>query len=425
MDVLIKNANLLAMVDEEPLILNNINLYIKDSIIYKIWSGSDCQIGEDVKIFDAKNMLIMPGLINTHTHSAMSLFRGYNDERSLMSWLNEVIFPKEKLLTEEAIYWGALLSCIEMIKSGTTCFSDMYFKCKQIEKAVKKCRMRAFLSWSVCDNNVDDVILEAKEYIKNHRNDLIDIGFSLHSPYACSEETIKKIRELVIDNQRNLQIHLAETKSELEIIKNRYGKTPTEYLNDNGLLYDNTVLAHGIYLTDSDMAILKEKGCGISHNPISNCKLASGICDVVKLKNRGIIVGLGTDGQGSTTTLDMFEEMRVTGYLQKIKYENSNIIKAYDILKMATLNGAKILKCDDMIGSIEEGKKADLIFIDINEINLQPNNNICSNLVYSASGANVQHVMINGEFIMVNRKVLNIDEEKVIKNIRQISKNIL
>lgn len=418
MKTLIKNATLLDMVKEEPNIRKS-DILINENKIEKISS----QIEEKCdKIIDASKMICMPGLVNTHTHLGMSIFKGYKDDNKLMDWLNNVIFPIEDKFKSEEIYWNSYLSSIEMIKSGTTTFNDMYFNMEKVIEVAEKTGQRAVISWSVTDDSIRDKFEKTKEYFNkyNHKNSLIKIYVSAHSGYTCNEETIKKCVNLAKEINTGIHIHLAETLQEEEIINKKYKKTPTKYLKDLGVFDVPVVLAHGIYFSKEDIEILKKIKGGISHNPISNCKLASGICDVVNLKNNGITVGLGTDGSGSTTTLDMFEEMRLTGYLQKVSKLDATCIKAYDILKMATINGAKILGLEDEIGTIEEGKKADIILIDTTKTHLYPINDICSNLVYSATGQDVDTVIINGKIIMQNRQLLNIDEQKVRNEIQKI-----
>lgn len=423
MKTLIKNATLLDMVKEEPNIRKS-DILINENKIEKISS----EINEKCdKTIDASEMICMPGLVNTHTHLGMSIFKGYKDDNKLMDWLNNVIFPIENKFEDKEIYWNSYLSAIEMIKSGTTTFNDMYFNMEKVIEVAKETNQRAVISWSVTDDSIRDKFEKTKEYFNkyNHKNSLIKIYVSAHSGYTCNEETIKKCVNLAKELNTGIHIHLAETLQEEEIIRKKYGKTPTKYLKDLGVFDVPVILAHGIYFSKEDIETLKTIKGGISHNPISNCKLASGICDVVNLKNNGITVGLGTDGSGSTTTLDMFEEMRLTGYLQKVSKLDATCIKAYDILKMATIDGAKVLELENEIGTIEEGKKADLILIDTTKTHLYPINDICSNLVYSATGQDVDTVIIDGKIIMQNRHLLNIDEQQVRNEIQKIQKNIM
>ncbi len=423
MKTLIKNATLLDMVGNEPNIRKT-DILIKENKIEKIEESIE---DSEATIIDAKEKLVMPGFVNTHTHLAMSLFRGYKDDQKLMDWLENAIFPVEDKLRPDDIYWNSFLSCIELIKTGTTTFNDMYFRMDKTIEAVEESGLRGVIAWSITDTSIKDKITRTREYHEkyNYENSKIKIYVSAHAPYSCSPETIQLCVDLAKELNTGIHIHLSETIQEEQIIKERYNKTGTEYLNDLHVFDVPVVLAHGIYISDSDLQILKNIKGGISHNPISNCKLSSGICDVVKLRKNGINVGLGTDGIGSTTTLDMFEEMKTAAYLQKINTMEPTSIKAYDLLKIATIEGARVLGLDNEIGTIEVGKKADIIFINTNKTHLYPENDLCTNLVYSANGADVDTVIVDGKVIMQNRKLLHINEKQVKKNIAKVVKRLL
>lgn len=423
MKTLIKNAILLDMALDVPNV-RKVDILIDENIIKKI----DENITDEVeKIIDAKEMVVMPGFVNTHTHLAMSIFRGYKDDQKLMDWLENAIFPVEDKLRPEDIYWNSYLSCIELIKTGTTTCNDMYFGMDQTIKAVEDSGLRGVVAWCITDTSIKDKITRTREYHEkyNYEGSKIKVYVSAHAPYSCSPETIQLCVDLAKELNTGMHIHLSETLQEDKIIKERYGKTGTEYLNDLNVFDVPVVLADGIYISDKDLEILKGINGGISHNPISNCKLSSGICDVIKLRNNGLNVGLGTDGIGSTTTLDMFEEMKTAAYLQKINTMEPNSIQAYDILKMATIEGARVLGLDREIGSIEVGKKADMIFINTNKTHLYPENDLCKNLVYSANGADVDTVMIDGKIVMHNRKLIYIKEKQVKKNVAKVVKRLL
>lgn len=423
MKTLIKNAVLLDMVGEKPNIRKT-DILIDENKISKI---EDKIEDKDAKVIDAKEMVVMPGLVNTHTHLAMSIFRGYKDDQKLMDWLENAIFPVEDKLSPDDIYWNSFLSCIELIKSGTTTFNDMYFRMDKTIQAVEESGLRGVIAWSITDTSIKDKITRTREYHEkyNYPDSRIKIYVSAHAPYSCSPDTMELCVDLAKELETGLHIHLSETLQEEKIIKERYNKTGTEYLNDLHVFDVPVVLAHGIYISDSDLEILKNIKGGISHNPISNCKLSSGICDVTKLRKNNINVGIGTDGIGSTTTLDMFEEMRTAAYLQKINTMEPTSINAYEILKMATIEGARVLNLDHEIGTVEVGKKADLIFINTNKTHLYPENDLCTNLVYSANGADVDTVIIDGKVIMQNRKLLTINEKHVKKNIAKVVKRLL
>ena len=411
MKKLIKNAYILDMVGEESNIRKS-DILINNDKIEKIDREIDEEVDEKI---NAKNMIVMPGLINTHTHLAMSIFRGYKDDRKLMDWLENAIFPVEDKLEPDDIYWNSYLSCIEMIKSGTTTCNDMYFGMNKVIESIEDCGLRAIVAWCMTDEAIGDKPQKTREYAKKYNvpDSRIKIFTSPHAPYTCNPDTIKLCVDLAKELNTGLHIHLSETKDEEKTIYKQYDKRSTEYLNDLGVFDVPVVLAHGIYISDSDIDILKNIKGGISHNPISNCKLSSGICDVVKLRKNGINVGLGTDGIGSTTTLDMFEEMKTAAYLQKVKTKRPTSITAYEILKMATIEGAKVLGLDNEIGTLEVGKKADMIFVKTDKIHLCPENDVCTNIVYAANGADVDTVIIDGKLIMQNRKMINLDEKEV------------
>lgn len=427
MKTLVTNCYILDMVGDSPAI-KKADILINDNIIEKV--EANIEIDEtDVKKINAKGMLIMPGLVNTHTHAAMSIFRGYKDDKMLMDWLENAIFPVEDKLEPDDIYWNAYLSCLEMIKSGTTTCNDMYFGMDKTIEAMDATGIRGIISWCITDDSIKDKPEKTREFVKkynNKKNSRIKVCVSPHAPYSCNPDTIKLCVDLAKELNTGIHIHLAETLDESRIVKDRYGKSSTEYLADLDVFDVPVVLAHGIYISDSDIKIMKEKNMrgGISHNPISNCKLSSGICDVVRLRKNGINVGLGTDGIGSTTTLDMFEEMKTAAYLQKVKTMKPTSINAYEILKMATIEGAKVLGLDDEIGTIEPGKKADLIFIKTDKIHLQPENDVCANIVYSANGSDVEVVMIDGKVVMQHRKMTNLDEKEVIRHVKKIAKRL-
>lgn len=423
MKTLIKNAVLLDMVGDLPNIRKS-DILIQDNKIIKIEEKIE---DEDATIIDAKEKLAMPGLVNTHTHLAMSIFRGYKDDQKLMNWLENAIFPVEDRLSTDDIYWNSYLSCIELIKSGTTTCNDMYFGMDKTVEAVEQSGLRAVIAWCITDTSIKDKITRTREYHEkyNYPDSKIKIYVSAHAPYSCSPDTIQLCVDLAKELNTGIHIHLSETLQEEKIIRERYDKTGTEYLNDLHVFDVPVVLAHGIYISDSDLEILKNIKGGISHNPISNCKLSSGICDVTKLRKNGLNVGLGTDGIGSTTTLDMFEEMKTAAYLQKINTMEPTSIKAYDLLKMATIEGARVLGLENEIGTIEVGKKADIILINRNKTHLYPENDICTNLVYSANGADVDTVIIDGKLVMQNRKLISINEKQVKKNVAKVVKRLL
>ena len=422
--LLLKNARLLDMTGEVPSIKET-DILVEENLISKIEKNIDMSAD---KLIDCKNNLVMPGLVNTHNHLAMSIFRGYKDDKSLMDWLNNAIWPVENNFTEEDFYWNSYASCLELLKSGTTTCNDMYFGMKDVIRAINDSGIRAVVSWSITDSSVGSKPEETLEYAQKYNDDensRLKVYAAAHAPYTCNPDTIKLVVDLAKKANTGIHIHLSETTDEENQIREQYNKTATEYLSNLGVFEVPVILAHGIHFSDSDIEILKKIKGGISHNPISNCKLASGICNVVKLRNNGIKVGIGTDGTGSTTTLDMFEEMKTTAFLQKIKNMNPEAIKAYDILKMATIEGAEVLGLQNEIGTIEIGKKADIIVINTTDLRFVPENDIATTLVYAANGSDVLTTIVDGNVLMENKKFLFSDETQVKEHIKQNAKRLL
>ncbi len=418
--ILIKNAYILSMVSQ----ISKADLLIEDDKIVEI--GIIDKKAD--KVIDATGKVIMPGFINAHTHIAMSLFRGYSDDLELMDWLKNV-WKVEDNMSEEDVYYASLLSEIEMIKSGTTTFNDHYFFENKTADATIETGMRAVLSRVIINENEEAQkrIEEAEELYNTYNNSgngRINIVVGLHAPYTCPPQTIEAGVRLARKYNLPIHIHYLETKDEIIQIKEKYNKTVTEYLNDLGLFESHVILAHGVQVCNDDLEVLKKIKGGIVHNPISNEKLGSGIANIKNLIDNGILVALGTDGQGSTNTLDMFEEIKSAAYLQKVSYERASAFSAENVLKMATINGAKVLGLENEIGSLEVGKKADIIIIDLNKPHLCPVYDLYSTLAYSANGADVESVIIDGRLVMENRKLLTIDEQAVMKKCNEIVQNL-
>lgn len=413
---LIKNAYIVSMAGP----ISKADLLIEDDRILEIGI-----IDKDAdEIIDATGKVIMPGLINAHTHIAMSLFRGYSDDLELMEWLKSVWKVEDKMSPED-VYYASLLSEIEMIKSGTTTFNDHYFFEDETAKATIKSGMRGMLSRVIISegSEANKRIEEAEKLYNDYNNageGRIKIIVGLHAPYTCPPETIDGGIKLAKKYNIPIHIHYLETKDEIVQIKENYNKTVTEYLKDLGLFDSHLILAHGVHISDDDIKVLKNIKGGIVHNPISNQKLGSGIANTRKLIDNGISVALGTDGQGSTNTLDMFEEIKSAAYLQKVSYEKASAISAEEVLKMATVDGAKVLGLEEDIGTLEVGKKADIIIIDLNKPHLCPVHDLYSTLAYSVNGADVETVIIDGKIVMKDRKIQTLDENEVMEKCNEI-----
>ena len=385
---------------------------------------------EGAQVIDGRRTLAMPGLINTHTHAAMTLLRSYADDMELMPWLNDKIWPAEAKFVNEYIYWGSALAAVEMIQSGTTTFADMYDSMHEVAKVVDESGLRANLARGCVvfsDPELKNIQKNVRLYenFHNQSDGRIKVWFAPHAPYTCPPDYLEKIVEAAKSCNTGIHVHLAETLDEQRQIAEGYGKTPTEYLNDLGVFELPTIAAHSVYLNDSDIAILKEHNVGIAHNPSSNLKLASGIANIPKYLQAGLNVGIGTDGCSSNNTLNMFKEMTICSFVQKVNAMDPTVLPAEEILQLATIGGARALRWDDEIGTLEVGKKADLILVDLDKPHFAPWNNSVSDLVYSAQGSDVKTTIVNGKILMKDYEVLTMDVERIMAEANRIARTVL
>ncbi len=429
-DILIVNGTVLTMDTNETTLINGGIATAKDRIIaigptaeFSDWSAS--------RVIDADGGIIMPGLINTHTHAAMTCFRGLADDLQLMTWLNEHIFPAEAKLDEQKVYSGALLACAEMIMSGTTCFCDMYLFEDAVARAAQNAGMRAVVGEVLYDFDSPNYgpIAKGFEYTRKlidtwHNHPLVTIAVEPHSTYLCAPELLQKAFDLARSFKLPLVIHLAESKSEVAQIRERFDRTPVQHLAELGILAPNLVGCHCVELTENDIALLKRFDVKVAHNAESNMKLASGIAPIPRLLDEGICVGLGTDGCASNNNLDLFLEMDTVAKLHKAKTLDPTVMDAQTVLKMATIWGARVLGLDAFIGSLEAGKKADLIIVDSAKPHLTPMYNAVSHMVYAARGSDVTTAIINGAIVMQDGRLKTIDLSSVIKDVNRIAKEI-
>lgn len=414
MNILIENVKILTMADGE--VIKNGNIYIENEKIKKITSNN-IDFSYDKKI-DGKNYLAMPGFVNAHTHVGMSLFRNFSDDVELMTWLNEKIWPLEDKLIEEDVYWASLLSHAEMIMTGTTSFADMYYFEDQTIKALEKSKMRAQISRGLTleDKNnkkIEENIDLFKKY-ENSQNGRINIAFGPHAVYTTDKNYLKEINKYAKKYKMPIHIHLSETKTENTDCMKRFNQSPTEVFEECGIFENKTIAAHGVYLSDKDLDILSKYNVSVVHNPSSNLKLSSGFLDCTRVINKKINLAMGTDSSASNNNLSMIKEISLTSLVSK--YNNPQNLKAYDVLKMATINGAKALGLDDKIGTLEEGKLADIILIDLNNPNHTPQNNLISSLPYSTFDKDVSYVIINGDLVYDDKKFVYLNEKEIIKN---------
>ena len=372
---------------------------------------------------DRPDAILTPGLTNAHTHVPMSLFRGIADDMTLQDWLEKAIFPAEaKNVDADFVRWGTKLSCLEMALSGTTTFVDMYYFEDAVAETTRQAGMRAILGETIIgfpapDNKTPQASLAATEkFFKAYANDpLIIPAVAPHAIFTNSEETLKAARALADRYHKPLVIHLSETKKENDDTFAKYKMTPTAALDRMGVLNGWTIAAHGVWLDDADLKIIKARGVGIAHNPSSNMKLASGVAPVVKMLHMGIAVALGTDGvAGSNNDTDLMVEMTLAAKLQKVTTGDPRALPAEQAFAMATILGARAIGMEKRIGSIERGKLADLIEIKLDAPHAAPLYNVYSQLVYALQGSDVADVMINGRPIVRDRRMLTVDQQQVM-----------
>ncbi len=362
----------------------------------------------------ARNQLVLPGLVNAHTHAPMVLFRGIADDLELGEWLTKYIFPAEaKNVTRDFVYWGTLLACWEMLLSGTTTFNDMYYFEDAVAEAASKAGMRGVLGETIIDfpspdKKTPQAALEfARGFIRNWRNHpLIIPAVAPHSAYTCSVETLKASARLAEEENAPLHIHVAEAPSENGEVVQKQGLRTVPFLEKIGLLGSRVIAAHVVHVTDEEIETLGREEVGIAHNPQSNMKLASGISPVPRMIARNLRLGLGTDGAASNNTLDMFQAMKTAALLHKVALRDPKVTSAEEVLAMATIDGARALHMEKEIGSLEVGKKADLILVDTTAPNQTAHYGLASLVVYATDAVSVRTVIINGKLVVDERRVL-------------------
>jgi 5-methylthioadenosine/S-adenosylhomocysteine deaminase len=433
-DLIIKGGMVITMV-EGLAPIQDAMVFIADGLIADIRKSDEAghPAESHAEVIDAKETLIMPGLVNAHTHAAMTHFRGLADDLPLKQWFFEKIFPAEaRFLNPETVYWGSLLGCLEMISSGTTCLADGYFFEDETVRAVHESGLRGLIAQGVIDfpapgvEDPKESLNCAREFIERWYgfSDLIIPGMFCHSPLTCSDQTLRGAWEISKEFDVPLQLHLSETVDEVNEIIKRSGKRPVHYLDQLGLIDDGLIAAHAVHLDRKEMECLKEKSVKVVHVPESNMKLSSGVARIPEMVKMGIIVGLGTDGCSSNNNLDLFQEMDTAAKLSKVFYSDPVGLDAKTVLKMASSWGATVLGLEKQIGTIEKGKKADIITVDLYNPHLCPLYDPLSALVYSANGADVKDVIVNGRVLMKDRKFTTLDSVEIMKAVREISKKI-
>jgi len=432
-DLLINGGTIVTM-DGDRLILEDGAVAVKGDVISAIGFRTDLEkkYTPDQTI-DARGKLVLPGFINGHTHVPMTLFRGLHDDVTLDEWLHKYIFPAEaKNVTEEFVRWGTRLAAAEQIRGGITTFADMYYFEDAVAEETKKAGMRGvlgetFIDFPAPDNKDESEMLAYTEkFLKRWQNDpLIHAAPAPHSIYTCSQKTLQDAAALARKYHAPILIHVAEMKKELDDRRAQNGTTPVQYLDKIGILGPDVVAAHCIFVDDTDRKLLAEKQVGCVHNPSSNMMLASGVSPVPELRTAGVAVGLGTDGPaGSNNDLDLMEEMDLAAKLQKITKMNPLALGAKAVVEMATIDGAKALHMEKEIGSLEAGKKADVIVISLNEPHAVPMYDVYAQLAYALKGSDVETVVIGGRVVMREHQVLTVKEDEVFAKAREYQKKV-
>ncbi len=433
-------AGAVVTMDPSFRVLSESAIIVKDGVILDIMNVADAdRFWEPAERVERKSSVVLPGLVNTHTHAAMNLMRGISDDQPLMEWLQKSIFPAEaKNVSPDFVKAGTTLACLEMVRGGTTTFADMYYYESDVAAAVETCGMRAVLGETWLDfpapghANLEESQKVTRAFLekwKGHRR--ITAAVAPHAPYTCSKETLLAAKALADEFGAPLLIHVSETKDEQKQIREKYGTTPVKWLDAIGFLGPRVLAAHGVWLDEGDLALLASRKVALSHNPESNMKLASGVAPVVAARKAGVTVGLGTDGvAGSNNDLDMWEAMDFAGKLAKVTALDPTVLPARDLLRMATIEGARALGLEKRIGSLEEGKSADLIAVDLNAPRSRPIYDVASALVYSVKEGDVSLTVVDGKVLWDGRTWRTMDakaalqaatdwREKILKSLRE------
>jgi len=430
-DIIIHDC-LILPIDGKSRIIEDGSIAIENGKIAYVGKKAKSPTFKGEKIIDGHGKIAMPSLINCHTHLPMTLFRGIAEDQPLDKWLKETIWPLEANLQPDDFYHGALLGCLEMIKSGTTCFADMYFHEEKIAEAVEKAGLRAVLAQGIIEagnrergermfkENVDF----AKKY-HGYANGRVTTQLGPHAVYSCSPELLMKVREAASALNVGIHIHLAESKEMAKEIKEKHGFSEVELLENLKFLGPDNLAAHCIHLSRREMALMAKHNVKIAYNPIANMKITVGVARIKDLMNLGLTIGIGTDGPASNNSLDMFESIKIAALLQKLHYNDPTVLPAETVLKMATIEGAKALRLENSVGSLEVGKEADLILVDFKKPHLTPLHDPYANIVYSTRGSDVDTVIVHGKILMEDRKVKTLDEDDVMRDAEKTAFNLL
>lgn len=429
---LLVTGKYLVSIDDDHTIIDNGGLAITGDAIMAVGPADELRSRyPGAEELHEPHGLIMPGLVNVHTHAAMACFRGLADDLELMQWLQEYIFPAESNLTGEVVYWSTMLSICEMIRSGTTSFCDMYLFAAEVARAAADAGMRAWIGEvlydfpSPCYGELENGFVCCEKLFATYAtHPFITITVDPHAVYTCSPELLVRLGELAREKEALYVIHLAETEDEVATCLDRYGVRPVQHLEQLGLLGPGVVADHCVQLTGEEIELMAERGVGVAHCPESNMKLASGIAPVPDMLAAGLVVGLGTDGAASNNDVDMFGEMSSAALIHKGSRLDPTVMDARTTLHIATRGGARVLRAGERIGSLEPGKKADCIVLDLHQPHLTPLYNPLSHLVYAARGGDVIHSIINGRIVMRDRQLTTVKEDQVFGAMDRISREI-
>jgi len=420
-DLILTDIDYILTMDENLTEFHNGDIVIKDGKIIDI--GENKKNEYYGKTIIAKNKIAIPGLINTHTHAAMTLLRGYGSDNPLKVWLEEYIWPAEsKFVSYEFVKDGTEIAVYEMLRNGITMFVDMYFYENAVADVLNNVGMRGILCGGILDFPVpgaktpDEAIEKTENFVKEQEgSEYVSVAVGPHAPYTCSPETLKKAYRLAEKYNLLYHIHLSETKFEVEQIKEKYGATPIKHLDNVGVLSDRVLAAHVVHPTDEEIELMAKKGVKVAHCPESNLKLASGIAPVPKMLEAGVCVSVGTDGTASNDDLDIIGEISTSAKIHKGYNLDPVVVNSKEALLMATREGAKAIGMGDILGTLEVGKKADITLIDINQIHLNPLFDPYTQIVYSSRGSDVDAVIINGEIKVLNKEVLVFNKEELLE----------
>ena len=431
---LIVNGDYVVTMNEALTVIENGAVAIDDGLIVAVGpAGEINSVYSARESLDGTQQIVLPGLVNGHSHAAMTLLRGVADDLALMDWLTNYIFPAEvQFVDSEFVRIGTELACWEMIRGGTTTFVDMYYYPDTIAEVVERCGMRALISATVIDQrspdaeSASDSIGKGVEFIKRWkgRNSRITPIFGPHANYTLDAAQLRDTRKAAMDLGVPISIHLSESPYEVQYAKENYGVTSIEMLDGIGFFDGPTIAAHVVWPTDDEIPILRDRKVGVIHNPTSNMKIASGVAPVAKMLAEGVRVGIGTDGAASNNDLDLWEEMRLAAFLQKVEQMDPEVMPAATVLRMATIDGATAIGLGDTIGSLEAGKRADLIQVGFDDVHHVPTYDVLSHLVYVTDEQDVSAVIVDGKLLMNRGKFLAIDTGRVASEARALAARI-